>query len=444
MAEIARAFRTPEAVTSYFDGKADRPAFSWLDVFGEEHAHAFTVAKAVDAELLGTFRKTISTAIAESKSFETWRGEIQDELAKLGWWGPRRIGDPAGADPDKLADFSSRRRLETIFWTNMRTARAAGQWERIQRTKRALPYLLYVRSASAEPRAEHLRFVGIILPVDHPFWSTHFPPNGWGCKCSVRQITRREAEQLLGTEPDPDDESAIRYTNKAPDFGSREFRNRRTGEVTSVPVGIDPGWQTNPGLARSRTLLDTLSRRLEELAQVPGGAGNARRMAKELWSDPYQRLAPLLPEKVWMPAGVAPEVAAATNAVSPIVSIDSAAVAARIKAPDGSYTDFITLPELLFTGVAFQDPKPGEDEANERTVVKRIGKTWWKAVVRRSETGLLRVRSLHQRPDRSVAFEILDAGLGTDGLLRAGFAAEEIEPMVKRWKRQRGEGANPG
>ena len=50
-------------------------------------------------------------------------------------------------------NFISPGRLQTIFSANMRSARAAGQWDRIQRTKDALPYLLYVRTTSKEPRA---------------------------------------------------------------------------------------------------------------------------------------------------------------------------------------------------------------------------------------------------------------------------------------------------
>lgn len=31
----------------------------------------------------------------------------------------------------------------------------------------------------------HQRFDGVALEEDHPFWKTHFPPNCWGCCCSV-------------------------------------------------------------------------------------------------------------------------------------------------------------------------------------------------------------------------------------------------------------------
>ncbi len=198
----SKGFATLADVTDYFRSKALRPAFSWQDVWGEEHAQAFTVAKAVETELLTDFRETLDAAIAESWSPERWKNTMRERLVKNGWGKPRLVKDPTGKLPARTVDFTSSRRLDTIFWANMRSARAAGQWERMQRTKARLPYLLYVRTASGDPRPEHLSWVGTILPIDDPFWSTHFPPNGWGCKCSVRQISARERDRLLGHRTD--------------------------------------------------------------------------------------------------------------------------------------------------------------------------------------------------------------------------------------------------
>jgi hypothetical protein len=44
-----------------------------------------------------------------------------------------------------------------------------------------------------------------------------------------------------------------------PIITTREWTNRRTGEVMDVPTGIDPGWDYNPGKAR----YNPLSRRIE-------------------------------------------------------------------------------------------------------------------------------------------------------------------------------------
>lgn len=295
MAEIPSArpekpFVTPPEVLAYFREKRQAPRFSWLDVFAEEHARAFTVAKAVDAELLDAFRRTLDGALERSEGFDTWKTAMEAELKRLGWDRPREVKDPQLRDRSRTVDFTRPRRLRTIFWSNMNAARAAGQWDRIQRTKRALPMLLYVRTTASDPRPEHLAWAGIILPVDHPFWRTHFPPNGWGCKCTVRQITLREAARLLEAKKGRD---GIFYVDQPPDDGPpRLFTNRRTGAVAEVPAGIDPGWHTNPGLARSKAAIDqattTLSRLTEPTPAASAAAGRevARETVAEIVASP--------------------------------------------------------------------------------------------------------------------------------------------------------------
>ena len=75
----------------------------------------------------------------------------------------------------------------------------------------------------------------------------------------MRQISAREAERLL-KEPG--------YTNDPGDFERlATYVNRRTGQVTQEPVGIDPGWGANPGKSRAAVLVDRLRRQLRELPQ---------------------------------------------------------------------------------------------------------------------------------------------------------------------------------
>ena len=75
--------------------------------------------------------------------------------------------------------------------------------------------------------------VGLVLPVDHDIWKVIFPPNGYGCKCSVSALTARQAEEEgIGGEPDVE---------------MVEFTNPRTGKTVLIPDDITPSFAHNHG-----------------------------------------------------------------------------------------------------------------------------------------------------------------------------------------------------
>jgi len=376
MKPATRGFQTPPEITRYFEQKSLKPAFSWQDVWGQEHAYAFTVAKAVDLELLTLFKTSIQRAIDEGEGFESWRGKLIPELQALGWYGKRKVDDPTGKWKSKIVDFSRPARLENIFWSNVRTARAAGQWERIQRTKVGLPYLLYVRTASANPREQHLAFVGIMLLVDDPFWSTHFPPNGWGCKCSVRQITRFEYDKLKDQDG---------YTTEAPAIEEKTFVNRRTGEVSKVPAGIDPGWGTNPGLSRAKTLVDNVSARLEA-----AGEEAARSRIAEIVNSPAPKLLMGIGEPLALPVATAGRFLEDMRAKSRLIVAFNATMSRKVKKHEHVDPDSFRLVQQIVDGGEIIDEDRGEDF---RTLVAEIEGAWWKLVLKRSAQRFLRVQT---------------------------------------------------
>ncbi len=76
-------------------------------------------------------------------------------------------------------------RAEKNFAT--RSARMADNWMDYEADKDIYPYLEYTVSLSADKRESHLALIGTIKPINDPFWSEWYPPNGWGCKCGVKQ-----------------------------------------------------------------------------------------------------------------------------------------------------------------------------------------------------------------------------------------------------------------
>lgn len=379
-----RGFQTPPEVLAYFADKGLRPAFSWADVWGQEHAYAFTVAKATELELLTTFKASIGQALAKGQGFETWRAALLPELRRLGYAGPRTISDPTGQWGPADVDFSDPRRLGTIFWSNVNSARSAGQWERAQRTKAALPFALYVRSASSDPRKEHLGWVGTILPIDHDWWKTHWPPNGWGCKCSIRMITGRERERLLAAEPKP---GGIVYNEIPPEDGPpRVFTNKRTGEVSEVPAGIDPGWATNPGLSRARTLVTRLNERLAE-----AGEDDARKAIAAIAASPMPRVMAGLPEKVFLPVAIAPPtLSAELGGVARIVEVSSDTIRAKVAKHGGrrgvTAESFAKIQEVLDGGIIVDEGRAGA-VAHRSVFGEDEDGGLWQAVIKAADRG---------------------------------------------------------
>lgn len=221
----------------YLRSKQLKTGFDYRD----EHAHMFIMVKAMHLDVLMDIRESLVDTLADSITFREFSKRLILILIEKGWWGEQEATDPVTGKTDTVT-LDTPRRLRTIYNANLRIARAAGQWERIEHRKRTHPYLVYELGPSKEHRLQHTKWAGITLPTDDPWWQTHFPPNGWGCKCRVRAVSKREYERLVATG---------NYSTQAPKVDMKEWVNKRTGGVEKVPVGIDPGWDTNLGRARA-------------------------------------------------------------------------------------------------------------------------------------------------------------------------------------------------
>ncbi len=73
-----------------------------------------------------------------------------------------------------------------------RAGTMAQKWEQISMATREYPYLQYETEGDSRVRPEHAAMDGITLPITHQFWNDFYPPNGWNCRCRVKQIRRDE------------------------------------------------------------------------------------------------------------------------------------------------------------------------------------------------------------------------------------------------------------
>ncbi len=216
----------PKIALDYFKAKGLKPAFSYLEVWKDEHTYSFTAAKVMENDILRDLQDSITKALEQGIPFKEWSKEVGPMLDQSGWSG-YHVGVP------KV------HRLQTIYQTNVRVARSVGVYERSQRTKKTQPYFLYQLGPSRIHRPEHVAWNNTILPVDDPFWDTHTPINSWGCKCHLIQIAKRQADRLGGV-------------TARPSRAREPWENKLTGKIEMVPKGIDPGWDYNPGKSSER------------------------------------------------------------------------------------------------------------------------------------------------------------------------------------------------
>ncbi|MDR1252462.1 MAG: hypothetical protein LBK62_09885 [Treponema sp.] len=246
----------PKEALAYLKNKNLHPAFSYKDVWHEEHAAAFTVAKAMQLDVLSDLHTAVVDAMEQGQSFESFKKNIKPLLQQKGWWGKKEMTDPLTGQTVS-AQLGSGRRLKTIYQVNMRSAYQKGQYDRTMASD-LHPYLMYRIGNSVHHREEHVSWDGLILPKDDPWWDSHFPPNGWGCKCYTRAVSeaRKKLYEANGIPAAPRLDGTgggtIPAKTQAPPVKYKTYFNERKGTFERVPEGVNPAFNWNQGKA-SRT-----------------------------------------------------------------------------------------------------------------------------------------------------------------------------------------------
>lgn len=249
-----------------------KPTVRWDEMMHQDHATAFTVAKVARLDILRSIRASLDRAMREGRTFEAWKADLVPELKKIGWWGLVTDADITGTHKPVIVN---ERRLQTIFRTNIRMSQAAGRWAKIQREKHIAPFLRYISDHfRKDPRLDHRSWHGVILPVDHPWWQTHFPPNGWGCGCRYQQLSQDMMDARGWTVSDPPD-----------DGPATPFYAAARTKPIMVPPGISPGFGYNPGTAHLRAVADKAMASIERAADA-GLIGPARQTVRDIVADP--------------------------------------------------------------------------------------------------------------------------------------------------------------
>lgn len=157
----------------------------------EEYGRAFTAARTAGTDVVDDLYFAFIDNVSRSGSEQDFARLVIPTLRAKGW---------LGGDEGLIA-----RRVELIYDTNLRLARASGRWDRYWSTRDTFPYLLgftvgdeRVRHPPKSPHSDHTAWEGICLPIGHEFWREYWTPLGFRCRCGIRQLTRSQFARLKG------------------------------------------------------------------------------------------------------------------------------------------------------------------------------------------------------------------------------------------------------
>lgn len=260
----------PHEAIAYITGKKLATSYNWSEIYAEEHASKFTVAKIMELDVLDSIHQSVIEAVAEGQTFHTFKKGMLEKLGEEGWGNYAQKDEVTGEDLTRLSD----RRLKKVYQVNKTQSYHTGSWYRFEANKATHPYLRYRLGPSLKHRPAHKRFDGLVLPVDDPFWQTHMPMNGWGCKCWVQSLTADKAEKA--------------GISDSPDIEYHDWENKSTGRKHKVPKGISPGFEYNVGRHREHKALEMVTDKLSQVVTQNPKQANATMSA--LLSDTAQQV----------------------------------------------------------------------------------------------------------------------------------------------------------
>lgn len=238
----------PEAAVKYLENKGYKITTDWREMLEDAHAKAFTISKMTDVELLKDTKSTLEKALNEGWGSKKTQRELTNMFKSRGFWGKKTIIDENGKE--KTVQLGSPYRVRTIYKQNIQSAYNAGRYLKQLQNVDFAPYFQYICVLDEATRPEHRALHGKVFRYDDGIWASLYPPNGWGCRCTVRSLSERELQRLK-----VEVETSDKYLSY-----KDVVVNDKTGETRQVAVfktkdlagkiltmQTDAGWSSNVG-----------------------------------------------------------------------------------------------------------------------------------------------------------------------------------------------------
>lgn len=236
----------PKDIIEYFESKGLKPSFNWYEVYNEAHSKAFTVAKMTEIDLLKDTKKLLEKSLAEGQNYSSFKKEAMELFERRGWVGYKEMKDPKTGEM-KTGELATPSRVKKIYDCNMNSAYAVGRYKEQLEEIDVAPYLQYMAIMDEKTRPEHKALHKKVFRADDTFWSMFYPPNGWNCRCFVRNLTKAEVETMgLKVEKTSKKISEVEETIGDEKVKIPVYKFDNKGNIMTLKP--DKGWEGNLGI----------------------------------------------------------------------------------------------------------------------------------------------------------------------------------------------------
>ena len=169
--------KSPEDAIKYLESQGIDISWDWkaqLDIISQ---HCFTVTKVTNADILQTVKDELKQAMDNGTTFSDFKKNLEPLLEQKGY---------------VTKEDGSAWRLDTIYRTNLQSSYMAGRFNEMLDVADDFPYWQYISVLDSRTRPAHAGLNGKVVRSDDSFWSTHYPPNGYMCRCRVRALSDEE------------------------------------------------------------------------------------------------------------------------------------------------------------------------------------------------------------------------------------------------------------
>lgn len=181
--------KTPDDIVEYLESQGIVVTAEWRDFYSYIYDNVFTISGVNNVRLLQDVHNLLVKAIADNVPFSLFKRQIRGELVRRGW-----VSD------DNTDVLTSPWRMMLIYRQTLTNALNVGRYYQMLQAADDRPYWQYGGVLDRNTRNNHrdiiIYFQNRVLKFDHPFWRSFFPPNGFNCRCYVRNYTQAEVAQL--------------------------------------------------------------------------------------------------------------------------------------------------------------------------------------------------------------------------------------------------------